>query len=195
MCSNLILILVSAETLPCKQWVNQCTGEYHCTAGGNVDPTPPNCPIPIPIPMGVTPAPGLCVLLNGTCQFVNPCITWRECFGDYQCTDENKYHNESCPFYPPVPPPKEKCIPFSGTCMQYSPCIMWEDYCGGTYRCITDIQQYRFTQTPPPPCPPTPSPTPQPQGKPPGDCIYQQGKCVWSSKYCCIHGIMNVHNS
>ena len=127
---------------------------------------------------------GVCTFINGSCKFVNPCITWnsnKECYGtDYQCTDKEHYQHRNCTFYePPPPPPKAECLPINGTCQQYNPCRKWPGFCGGPYQCITDIQYYRYTHGPQPECP---VPVP-PRPNPPGECIYQHGQCVWSSKY------------
>ena len=132
------------------------------------------------IPDNLTPAAGVCTFINGSCKFVNPCITWnKECYGtDYQCTDKEHYHYQNCSYYHPPPPPKEECLPINGTCQQYNPCRKWPGFCGGPYQCITDIQYYRYTHGPQPECP---VPVP-PRPNPPGECIYQHGQCVWSSK-------------
>ena len=168
-------------TQQCKQWVDHCTGEHHCTAG-STNSTPPSChPL---IPDNLTPAPGVCTFINGSCKFVNPCVTWNpneDCYGtDYQCTDKEHYHHHNCTYYEPrPPPPKEECLPINGTCQQYNPCRVWPGFCGGPYQCITDIQYYRYTHEPQPECP---VPVP-PRPDPPGECIYQHGQCVWSSKF------------
>ena len=167
----------------CKAWVDRCTGEHHCTAGGGNSTntstlTPPNC-YP-PIPADLTPAPGVCTHINGSCQFVDPCVTWNECYRtDYHCTTKAQYQNNTCYYITRPPPPKEECLPINGSCQQYNPCRKWPGFCGGPYQCITDIQYYRYTHGPQPDCP-VPE---KPRQKPPGECIHQKGQCVWSSKW------------
>ena len=176
---------VHSNSTDCVAWVDRCTGEHHCTAGGGNSTntstlTPPNC-YP-PIPADLTPAPGVCTHINGSCQFVDPCVTWNKyCYGaDYQCTEQPR--NSSCQYHPasPPPPPKEECLPINGSCQQYNPCRKWPGFCGGPYQCITDIQYYRYTHGPQPGCP-----EPLHHPIPPGECIYQHGECVWSSE--CVH--------
>ena len=167
----------SSSSIPvgshCSAWVDRCTGEHHCTAGGgnSTDPTPPSC-YP-PIPANLTPAPGVCTLVNGSCQFVNPC---KECYSsNTQCI------NKSCDYQSSSAPPLKltECLPINGTCQEYNPCRMWPGYCGGPYQCITDVQYYRYTHGPAPPICPIPIPL---RPKPPGECIYLNGQCAWSSK-------------
>ena len=176
---NVLPNYCTVSSQECKQWVDHCTGEHHCTAG-STNSTPPSCnPL---IPDNLTPAPGVCTFINGSCKFVNPCVTWnKECYGtDYQCTDKEHYNFQNCTFRPPPPPPKEECLPINGTCQQYNPCRMWPGFCGSPYQCITDIQYYRYTHGPQPICP---LPWPKPRPNPPGECIYQNGQCIWSSKH------------
>ena len=201
--SVLLLVAVSLSLLPtiavtqqpspaptpsstdCFAWVDRCTGEHHCTSNSSTPAPPPSChPL---IPTDLTPAPGVCTLNNGSCQFVDPCATWnKQCFGtDYQCTtkEQYQYHNCSSFYQPnPAPPPKEKCLAINGTCQQYNPCRKWAGFCNGPYQCITDVEYYQYTHGPQPGCP-APQNTPQPPHIPPGECIYQNGQCVWSSKY------------
>ena len=201
--SVLLLVAVSLSLLPtiavtqqvspaptpsstdCFAWVDRCTGEHHCISNSSTPAPPPSChPL---IPADLTPAPGVCTLNNGSCQFVDPCATWnKQCFGtDYQCTtkEQYQYHNCSSFYQPnPAPPPKEKCLAINGTCQQYNPCRKWAGFCNGPYQCITDVQYYQYTHGPQPGCP-APQNTPQQPHIPPGECIYQNGQCVWSSKY------------
>ena len=168
-----------AATDDCVAWVDRCTGEHHCAAGGsNSTMTPPPFSCYPLIPADLTPAPGVCTLRNGSCQFVDPCATWnKQCFGtDYQCTtkEQYQYHNCSSFYQPnPPPPPKEKCLVINGTCQEYNPCRKRPGFCNGPYQCITDVQYYQYTHGPQPGCPPPPSNTPQPLQIPPGECIYQ----------------------
>ena len=111
-----------------------------------------------------------------------------ECYGtNYKCLMADKSHKDNCTFYEPAPPPpKTECVPINGTCREYNSCRIWEGFCGGPYQCVTDVQYYQYTHEPPPPmCPPPPWPL---RSDPPGECIYQHGKCVWSSKN--IHTII-----
>lgn len=165
----------------CFAWVDRCTGQHHCTHDNNSTTINNSSCFPL-IPTGLTPAPGVCMFVNGSCQFVDPCVAWNKaCYGaEYNCTTKAQVHNNSCGHYrPSPPPPKEECLPINGSCQWYNPCRKWPGFCGGPYQCITKVQYYRYTHGPQPSCP-VPQ---QPQSRPPGECIYLQGQCVWSSEF------------
>ena len=171
-----------------------CTGEHHCTSSSTVT-LPPSChPM---LPPDFTPAPGVCTFTNGTCQFVNPCIMWNnDCnYGaDYQCIARKNHQPQNCSYYQqPPPPPKDECFPINGTCQQYNPCRKWAGFCNGPYQCLTDVEYYKKMHGPQPICLPN---TPEQPPLPPGECIYQRGQCVWSSKYCnTYYQQSNLHTS
>ena len=166
--------LVELISPGCNQWMDRCTGEHHCTTAGGSNSTmtpPPSC-YPL-LPVDFTPAPGVCTFTNGSCQFVNPCITWNnDCnYGaDYECIAKKNHQPQNCTYYQqPPPPPKEECFPINGTCQQYNPCRKWAGFCNGPYQCITDVQYYRYIHGPQPACP---APPPGNHNIPPGECIY-----------------------
>ena len=179
--------LSSPASNSCTAWVDECTGVHHCsTRKGN---SSGNCTVTIP--PNLTPAPGDCLLVNGSCQFVDECAIspWHTgCYGDgYSCTPKSEYHNISCGCGTDgLPPPKGTCQPIDGKCQWYNPCVKWAWYCGGPYLCLTDVEYYRIPKTPIPPCPLPPD------RRPPGECIYQRGHCIWSSKYKYIT-LMHTH--
>ena len=79
----------------------------------------------------------------------------------------------------PLPLPTQQCVWHSsdGTCNWYNGCTMWWNGCTDVgYHCVTLVDKYNLNHALGPNCPT------HPVGLPAGECIYQNGSCIWSSK-------------
>ena len=83
------------------------------------------------------------------------------------------------PTYPTPPSPSSICVPVDGvSCDWYNPCRKWQGWCNGEYQCGTEADYAQFLNGPQPLCvSPQPNTT---EPVPPGECVYQEGQCVWS---------------
>jgi hypothetical protein len=174
------VILASA----CVTRYDDCSGVYLCLSESQNASYSVNSSCPISIPKSLVPPPDQCVLTPDGCVFVNPCIAWNfTCVpASYNCTSKTVYqkyimNHTGCIPYQPLPLPKQQCLQYSGgTCQWYNGCIVWWNGCANVgYHCGTLIDQYKLNQTSPM-CPSNPV------GLPVGECIYQNGSCVWSGK-------------
>ena len=109
----------------CTSWLSLCERQYHCTTEEermNKTSEESNCSLGNQVP-----APdSLCEPMNGSCQWYNPCRTWRgHCWAGYQCGSESDYWNfvngpqPLCSLPPPgwqIPVPPGKCIVQDGQC-------------------------------------------------------------------------------
>ena len=85
---------------------------------------------------------------------------------------------EDC--FPEVNPPSPNavCVPRDGGCGWHNPCRTWQGWCNGAYQCGTEEEQQAFFHGPQPSCvAPLPNAT---QPVPAGECVHQDGQCVWS---------------
>ena len=109
----------------CTSWLSPCERRYRCTTVEdymNEAPTMSHCSSSTQVPS----PDSLCVAINGSCQWYNPCRTWRgHCLSGYQCGSESDYWAF---YYGPQPlcalppfgwrasPPSGKCIIQNGQC-------------------------------------------------------------------------------
>ena len=121
----------SHSTLKCKTWVDQLNGnkcgsvtEYRAFVKGNG--------LSVPQGFGQYPAPNqLCLPLNNTCQWYDPCLSWRgHCTNDNICGSADEYYAflygplSSCPPSPrPIPSdPPGQCAIRKDHCDWYGKC-------------------------------------------------------------------------
>ena len=109
----------------CTSWLSPCERQYRCTTVEEYmseTSTMPNCSLSTQVPS----PDSLCVAINGSCQWYNPCRTWQgHCWSGYQCGSESDYWTfyfgpqPLClprPFGFQTPPPAGKCIIQNGQC-------------------------------------------------------------------------------
>jgi hypothetical protein len=178
-----VVILVSGQ---CVTRYDHCSGVYHClsevhnTSSSYINPS-----CPITIPKSLVPPPDPCIPTPDGCVFFNPCIAWNYTCSpvSYNCTLKTVYHkylknHTGCyPMIQPLPLPTQQCVWHSsdGTCNWYNGCTMWWNGCTDVgYHCGTLVDQYKLNHTFPN-CPTNPV------GLPAGECIYQNGSCIWST--------------
>ena len=175
----------------CESWWNDCEGEYVCRNALQFRGTTSGGGCLYRIPETLSRPPGECVLVtnphdnsSGECKFVNPCVARRRSCssGEHECvpisSTASALNCSSVAISPP--PPKRPCALVNGSCaFTAHRCVKWRGFCNAGYQCGTEVEHYKFTQGPQPMCaPPIPGSTPP---LPPGECIYQNGHCVWSS--------------
>ena len=187
---------VRADELPtpCRERRLPCGDqEYACATEESYQSSligpQPGCPVTFNATL-VTPPPGQCLLVNGSCQYsteVLNCTVWLpECEFEYQCGTVEAYSNylmESplpCPFFNDVPPPSMTCVQINESCQWYNPCRMWQTFCSLSWNCGTTSDYWAFVYGPQPLCVPPPPGFVEPI--PPGECIVQERECSWSSK-------------
>ena len=119
-------------SLECATWLNSCTG-YQCGSvseyGAFLEAPGPACPLGSQYPE----PDDLCIPINDTCQWYNPCRSWRGfCWAGYNCGANAQYYQfilgpqPLCSPPPPgwVPPlPPGNCAVRSGQCDWYSKSI------------------------------------------------------------------------
>ena len=109
----------------CTSWLSPCERRYRCTTVEdymNEAPTISNCSSSTQVPS----PDSLCVAINGSCQWYNPCRTWQgHCWSGYQCGSESDYWafiygpHPLCAARPPgwqVPLPPGECNIQNGHC-------------------------------------------------------------------------------
>lgn len=121
-------------TLECTTWLNSCRG-YQCGSTSEY-----NAFLASPGPVcsfgGQYPQPDdLCLPINGTCQWYNPCRTWRGfCLSGYNCGTADRYYQfrfgpqPLCALPPPgwvEPEPPGECAVRNGQCDWYSKLITY----------------------------------------------------------------------
>ena len=121
------------STLKCETWVDQFNGnkcgsvtEYRAFVKGNG--------LLVPQGFGQYPAPNqLCLPLNNTCQWYDPCLSWRgHCTNDNICGSADEYYAflygppPSCPPPPgPIPSdPPGQCAIKKDNCDWYGKCSL-----------------------------------------------------------------------
>ena len=186
---------VGADDLPtpCRERRLPCGNqEYACgteeSYQSSLHGPQPACPVVFNAT--VTPPPGQCLLVNGSCQYSTDllnCTAWLpECLVEYRCGTFEAYSNylmESpppCPFINDIPLPDMTCIQIDGSCQWYNPCNMWRGFCYSPWNCGTTSEYWAFVYGPQPICAPPPPGFVEPI--PPGECIAQEGQCTWTSK-------------
>ena len=117
------------DTLECTTWLNSCQG-YRCGSTSEYNAflaSPgPVCPFG-----GQYPQPDdICLPINGSCQWYNPCRTWRGfCLSGYNCGTAAQYYQfifgpqPICALPPPgwvEPEPPGDCAVRNGQCEWYS---------------------------------------------------------------------------
>ena len=178
----------------CLSWWNSCYGQYFCGNTSAYEEYQNFLAVSFClfyVPVSLAPSPGDCVFVpdskgSGACQFVNPCVsTVVDCSNtlQYQCNASNSSIEPSteCAGNPSPPPPAEPCSPDNGSCAFFPDyCVKWRGHCDSGYQCGTAVDHYKFLNGPQPLCASWTAVPP-----PPGECVYQEGECVWSSKPAC----------
>ena len=174
---------------PCGGGVYQCSTQdiyYSFTYGPQ-----PGCPT-LQNFTATPPPETTCSLANNSCSFVAgapTCVSWlQDCNYEYSCVTEEEFSaatsgGEVVCSFPSAPPPSPDsvCIPVDTTCKWYDPCHTWQGWCGGEYMCGTESEYAAFIHGPQPLCV-TPSPNAT-EPVPEAECVYQNGRCVWSGMY------------
>lgn len=123
-------------TLECTTWLNTCRG-YQCGTVAEyqafLEAPGATCSFG-----GQYPQPDdLCVPINNTCQWYNPCRAWRGfCWSGYNCGTTDQYYRfilgpqPLCSLPPPgwvEPHPPGECAVMNGGCNWYSKFLqMWQ---------------------------------------------------------------------
>ena len=185
---TLCLHFLRTRVLPCVNGAYRCSSqdEYYRSIFGFQQ----GCPIGYNS-TAMPPPATTCTLANNTCAFVEgapTCVSWlRDCNIEYSCTTEADFsaateNDETACSFPASPPPTPNaiCIPVNDTCEWHNPCRTWQNWCGGEYRCGSEAQYAAFINGPQPICafPPFNATSRVPAG----ECVYQDGQCVWSGK-------------
>ena len=110
-------------SLECATWLNSCQG-YQCGSMSEWQGAAPDTMCQYPLP------DELCLPINNTCQWYNPCRSWRGfCQSGYNCGTADQYYQflfgpqPPCPLPPSgwVPPdPPGECAMRNGQCDWYS---------------------------------------------------------------------------
>ena len=177
----LLLFIVVVISEDCISWYNECDGVHECNSIADYNGSSSDCLIKVP--ESLVPLPGDCVIINNTCQFVNPCVSWNKgCYYlDYQCTSNDEYAEyvnsttTDCLMTPP--PADRRCLLINDSCQWYNDCIIWSKPCNNGYNCGDEIEYYKIINGPQlAQCYNNNNTDP-----PVGECIYQVNQCVWSS--------------
>lgn len=176
----------------CESWWNECQGEFECTKPLHFQGTTMSGGCLYRIPQSLSRAPGECVFVanphdnssgSGECKFVNPCVArLQSCStSEYECVAINS--TKSIPNCSSIaispPPPDRPCVSVNGSCtFSAHQCVKWRGFCNAGYKCGTAVDQFKFAHGPQPMCAPPPPGSLPPL--PPGECIFQNGHCVWS---------------
>lgn len=188
-CCSYVLYILRSWIFPCGNGLYQCSTQdvyYNFVYG-------PQLGCPALQNSSATPPPETTCTLssNGSCSFVPgapTCVSWlQDCNYGYSCTTEEEFSSATadeenfCSFPAAHPPsPDSICIPVNDTCEWYNPCRTWQSWCGGDYVCDSESQYAAFINGPQPLCIPPPENATEPV--PAGECVYQDGHCVWSGK-------------